>query len=565
MEDTNDDRIPNCSCPLTTSSRNYTDTCVANYHSKPINCCRPMAMNAGADAGAKNSNKRPSEDIAAVNGEGKRVKTEYLQDDPALENLFAPLPFETKGEFASLDFPVDATGDLELPDFLSQRSATGNDHGSRPATPDVASGKNTNNGSLNGHISSPAPITAANGQNLYTPTAANLTRAESTGNFAEQAAGGNAGPSSLYQNTSQLGIAPTYAYQKSATGSFPNQYRPAVNATGSPAGFKPGMRFDPKRSFPMHTSMSSPMVPMAGSGMGSSYAGTPNAHDKDKAEDPSKLNDALAAAGVDIQREEELLSTNYNRSALSLHQQQLANRQRQTHGQLHAFLHPYHIALFMNRIARENGVIQNFMIDPEMLDLMSSACKEWLSDIVTKTVALAKHRRRGIPAFNPKNKANGKQKASPPAQRSEVSKELRNLALRQKELEERRVAKRALLGLEKSDEVAPDSANKAGAEETLHRAANATAAMMTMNPSRKKYSWMTSGAGNTGDESKSNGNKDPSSKQSSLISARGDNGLRFREIRTGNMISSKDLLGVLEDERVGTSKAVVKGYARLKD
>ncbi|OBA19014.1 hypothetical protein METBIDRAFT_47594 [Metschnikowia bicuspidata var. bicuspidata NRRL YB-4993] len=299
--------------------------------------------------------------------------------------------------------------------------------------------------------------------------------------------------------------------------------------------------------------------------MGLNYGPLPTAQDKDKPEDPTKLNDALAAAGVDIQREEELLSTNYNRSALNLHQQQMANRQRQTYGLLNAFLHPYHVALFMNRTARENGVMQNFMIDPEMLEFMSSACKEWLSDIVTKTVALAKHRRRGIPAFNPKNKAAGKQKVSPPSQRSEVSKELRNLALKQKDLEERRVAKRALLGLEKSDDVAPDSANKAGAEETLHRAANATAAMMTMNLSRKKYSWMTSAAGNSSEESKNSGAKDSNSKQSSLIASRGDNGLRFREIRTGNMISSKDLLGVLEDERVGTAKAVVKGYARLKD
>ncbi|GEQ71992.1 hypothetical protein JCM33374_g5678 [Metschnikowia sp. JCM 33374] len=548
-----------------------------------------MATNNSADADAQNIHKRPFEDPSSINGDQKRVKSEFSQNDPALDNLFAPLPFETKEDFSHSDLPLDTTVNLELPDFLSDKPATnGNPHVSTstntpvapqmsgPGASNVPSSRGAYNPGSNEqqNTNSPAPQLVNNGQGpgQYTPGASNMSRVNSTGKFPEQSQGqpgqinGNPGPSPFYHSQQQSGIAPTYSYQKPNGASFPGQYRPPTNSTvPPPSGFKPGIRFDPKRSFPMHTAIPSPMGTMPGSTMGTSYGTAPNAQDKDKPEDPSKLNDALAVSGVDLQREEELLSTNYNRSALNLHQQQLANRQRQTYGQLNAFLHPYHVALFMNRTARENGVMQNFMVDPEMLEFMSSACKEWLSNIVTKTVALAKHRRRGIPAFNPKNRVAGKQKISPPSQRSEVSKELRNLALKQKELEERRVAKRALLGLEKSDEVAPDSANKAGAEETLHRAANATAAMMTMNPSRKKYSWMTSGAGNSADESKSNGNKDSTSKQSSLISSRGDNGLRYREIRTGNMISSKDLLGVLEDERIGTSKAVVKGYARLKD
>lgn len=546
-----------------------------------------MATDTGTDGEAQNSLKRPNEDSSSTNGDEKRMKTEYVHNDPTLDNLFAPLPFETKDEYTGADFPLDTTGDLELPDFLSDKPAQNHTPGNGPVNTTLAAnpGPATPNGASSRlaytpgpndtHATgSPAPGSMLNNSHntgQYTPTASGLSRTTSTGKAPEQGQQGHMpttpGPTSLYHSQSQQGISSTYPYQKTTAGTFPHQYRAPPNNTGTtPSGFKPGIRFDPKRSFP------SPMAPSTS--MGATYQGTgpgsgpgagPNVPDKDKLEDPSKLNDALAAAGVDIQREEELLSTNYNRSALNLHQQQLANRQRQTYGQLNAFLHPYHVALFMNRTARENGVMQNFMVDPEMLEFMSGACKEWISNIVTKTVALAKHRRRGIPAFNPKNKAAGKQKPTPPSQRSEVSKELRNLALKQKESEERRVAKRALLGLEKGDEVAPDSANKAGAEETLHRAANATAAMMTMNPSRKKYSWMTSGAGNSTDESKSNGSKDSTSKQSSLIASRGDNGLRYREIRTGNMISSKDLLGVLEDERIGTSKAVVKGYARLKD
>ncbi|RKP30773.1 hypothetical protein METBISCDRAFT_7459, partial [Metschnikowia bicuspidata] len=285
---------------------------------------------------------------------------------------------------------------------------------------------------------------------------------------------------------------------------------------------------------------------------------------KDKADDPSKLNDALAAAGVDIQREEELLSSNYRipLNSMLLYTQ----RQRPLYGQQMPFLQPYHLAVFMNRVGRENGMTQNFMLDTEMLEFMSSACKEWISNLVDKIVAMSRHLRRGIPALSGGSGAQGasaRQKVIPPSQRSEISKDLRELALRQKTLEERRVEKRALLGLERSGDVAPETSSKNGSDETLHRAANATAAMMTMN---KKYSWMTSGAAAGGkDDVKLTVGKDSGQKQSTLILARGDNGLRFREIRTGNMITTRDLLCVIEDERMGTAKAVMKGYARLKD
>lgn len=140
-------------------------------------------------------------------------------------------------------------------------------------------------------------------------------------------------------------------------------------------------------------------------------------------------------------------------------------------------------------------------------------------------------------------------------------------------MEEKRVNKRVMLGLEKSTKDASkndeNGESKAGAEETLHRAANATAAMMTMNPGRKKYSWMTSSAtaGGGSDFGKSSGgsSKDSGKHQSPIISVRGDNGLRFREIRSGNSIIMKDLLGAIEDEKMGTRNAVIKGYAKLKD
>lgn len=366
--------------------------------------------------------------------------------------------------------------------------------------------------------------------------------------------------------------------QKQPGPSYLNQYKSSgtPGTPGTPSNVSATTYIPPslKRPFPNPTNgASAPLT--TGSIPQSSYTTTSSAYyssnlpenggssaaNKEK-EDPSKFNDAIAAAGVDIGREEELLSTNYSRTPYSLQQQQLANRLRQLYGQANAFLQPYHVGLFMNRAARESGVVQNFMMDPEMLEFMSAACKEWLSNIVTKTVGLARHRRRGIPAFNQKP---GSKQKSQPAQRSDVSRELRNLAVRQKEQEEARVAKRLALGLENKDDVAPETSKQAGAEETLHRAANATAAMMTMSSTKKKYSWMNSGGAGGADDSKLSASKESGSKQSPLISSRGENGLRYREIRTGNMITTKDLLSVLEDERMGTYKAVVKGYAKLKD
>lgn len=287
--------------------------------------------------------------------------------------------------------------------------------------------------------------------------------------------------------------------------------------------------------------------------------------------DPSKLNDALAAAGVDIQQEEELLMQQHlNRSSRFTSMQQ---PQRQTlRFSLTSLFNPYHVAAFMQKVSRENGVMQNFYQDTELLELMSASCENWLSNILTKTIVLSRHRRREIVALanaRKDKKATGSGTGSNSAPRSELSRELRNIAVKQKEMEERRVTKRMALGLENNgSDPDGDAANgaKAGAEETLHRAANATAAMMTMNPGRKKYSWMTANAGSGGSEDgKAASEKDGKGKQSSIIAARGDNGLRFREIRSGNSVIMKDLLGALENERMGTEKAIVKGYAKLKD
>lgn len=265
--------------------------------------------------------------------------------------------------------------------------------------------------------------------------------------------------------------------------------------------------------------------------------------------DPSKLNDALAAAGVDIHHEEEyLLQLRSMPTRFNPHQ---TMHVQQSRPQIN-LLNPYNVSTFMQKVARENGIVQSFVNDPEILEYMSLCCELWLSNIITKTIIMARHRQRSIPNLN-------KQKPST-IQRSELAKELRNLAMKQKELEEKRVNKRASLGLEKSDDAKKGDAK--GAEESLHNAANATAAMMSMNPGRKKYSWMTAGA-NT--NTNGTGTKDGGAKKSHILAARGENGLRYREIRTGQSVTVKDFLTAIGDEKMGVDKVLLKGYAKMRD
>ncbi|KAK8440291.1 transcription initiation factor TFIID subunit 4 [Candidozyma auris] len=541
--------------------------------------------------------KRPYENSSSQSDESKRIKVESTGDinEDQFNDLFDDPLFNQNGNDHPPAGSHNGNDNVDLPDFLqdplpegsSAAPTTSNSepavaspitqahtapvtavHSSQPSkSPTPASQRPSSAGPQPGAPGKPntTQSSALQGDQKAesTATGAATTSQSFSGQSPSLSTGSSLPPSAtpMYQSQSQY---PYSTYNKTTLPQYPQQYRQSPGATS----YKPGTRFDPRRTYPAPTGMgssySTSSVP--GYGIASGVAPVPGSTGSTQPtkEDPDQYKDAIHAAGVDISREEELLSTNYNRVPLSIQQQQFANRQRQLYGSLNAFLQPYHVGLFMNRTARENGVFQNFMADPEMLEFMSAACKEWLSNIITKTITLSRHRRRGIPTLV-QSRGSNKTK-SPSSQRSDVSKELRNIALRHKEQEEQRVAKRLALGVENRDEVAPESSNKAGAEETLHRAANATAAMMTGGSStRKKYSWMKSGGGGGGDDGKTGASKDGGPKQSPLISSRGDNGLRFREIRTGNMVTTKDLLGVLEDERMGTSKAVIKGYAKLKD
>ncbi|CAD1812356.1 unnamed protein product [Candida parapsilosis] len=278
-------------------------------------------------------------------------------------------------------------------------------------------------------------------------------------------------------------------------------------------------------------------------------------------QDSSKLNDAIAAAGVNIHEEEELLLQQQ-----SLRKNEATNEKNvlSRAPKVSPFLNPYHLAAFLGKVAKTHQINQNFLEDGDMLNLVSGACETWIAQIASKAITISRHRRRG--GVLTTSKKNGTISSS---QRSAVSRELRNIAVKQKELEEKRVSKRIALGLEKSANDSNDGENgdsKAGADETLHRAANATAAMMTVG--KKKYSWMNSSANGGGVGSDVDGKGGSSSnkgKQSPIISARGDSGLRYREVRAGNSIVLKDLLGAIENEKRGTQEAVVKGYSKLRD
>lgn len=249
--------------------------------------------------------------------------------------------------------------------------------------------------------------------------------------------------------------------------------------------------------------------------------------------DPDKLSDALLSAGVDIREEEALLNSTLSAKKLN---SQVSNSQIPPHP---PFLHPVHVSDFMKRVTLEQTFNQDFSKNIDILNLMSTACELYIRDIITNSLIISRHRRKSV-------KINNNRK-------SEVLITLRNLALQQKEQEERRVKRRIALGLEKDN-----STEKIDDEETLHRASNATAHMMIAG-GKKKYSWLTSAVKSNSNDMKNSG------KVSTVVAARGELGIKYREAREEPGIVMRDLLHALENRRVGVNKIIAKGYARIRD
>ncbi|KAA8897388.1 hypothetical protein TRICI_006732 [Trichomonascus ciferrii] len=246
--------------------------------------------------------------------------------------------------------------------------------------------------------------------------------------------------------------------------------------------------------------------------------------------DPDQLSDALLSAGVDLKEEENLLSS-------SLTTEQQYTRAAAVQGTTPArtspavdFLNSPKLLTMVRKIAAEAGVRHVFDKDNEITRLLSVSCQEWLTDIITSMVVLNRHRRRS------RNDVH-----------SDISRALRNLAVKDKEAEDRRLAQKAVMGSE-SGQNGEDKKN-AVSEETQYRAANATALMMT---GKKKYSWLTGGSSSPG-------------MRSSGGLPRNEGNIRYREAREEPNLALRDLLGALEERRFGVEKTLVKGYAKLKN
>lgn len=264
--------------------------------------------------------------------------------------------------------------------------------------------------------------------------------------------------------------------------------------------------------------------------------------------DPEKLSDTLISAGVDLKAEEAFLKSTMNESSggnanmnSSTNQQSSTQRQKQPIVMSTPFLDPRQLAHFMNKIVSLNGIRQNFDNESQILELLTNATQEWMANIITNSIVVSRHRRRTA--------------ATNRSKRSEISKALREIAIEEKKLEDKRIQKRKILGIDNDDN------EKHGSDETLHKATNATVAMMTGGNKSKKYSWMTggAGAGGLGGASGSSGN----SKNSKSIGMEG--GVRFREAREEPGIAVRDLLTALEKKRMGVENVIAKGYANLKD
>ncbi|KAJ8101674.1 transcription initiation factor TFIID component TAF4 family-domain-containing protein [Lipomyces tetrasporus] len=303
-------------------------------------------------------------------------------------------------------------------------------------------------------------------------------------------------------------------------------------------------------------------------------------------EDPNDFSDALLSAGVDLREEEQLLSSSIPIRSQSFKaggagapggllgpiptltdDELLSTFDMTPDDTLHAhrrtpFLDLHVLRQVVATVALENDIHPPpFTVpstvtetkDNDALVLISLACQEWLSNILTSAIITSRYRRES---------GNSMSNAS------EVAKALRQIAIKDKEAEDKyKIAQAALearsgaAGVADGSGKAHDSARGAHAtEEVMHRAANATAAMM-VSGGRKRYSWMTSGGSGSNSPSAGGAVGGGSKKDSTT----GGHGIRLREAKEEQSVVMRDLLTVLEDERIGVQKVLTKGWTRLRD
>ncbi|KAG5363697.1 Transcription initiation factor TFIID subunit 4 [Yarrowia sp. B02] len=241
--------------------------------------------------------------------------------------------------------------------------------------------------------------------------------------------------------------------------------------------------------------------------------------------DPDQLSDVISAVGLDLKQEEALLQQGVPQGGYGV-PQQFGYRQ-----QGHALLDQKRVAYTVRQMSTEAGLRFNSDRAGETALLISHACEEWLNQILTQALVLSRHRRRSRNSVT-----------------SSLSRALKSIAVKDKEREDKRAERKNLLGL---DHAEPESA--ANPEDQQHKAANMTAAMMSSG--KKKYSWMAGGVGASAG----------GMRMGQTGGGRGDSAIKTREAKEEPGVALRDLLGALEKERAGVEKAIVKGYAKLRN
>ncbi|KAG0673301.1 hypothetical protein C6P40_003050 [Pichia californica] len=253
-----------------------------------------------------------------------------------------------------------------------------------------------------------------------------------------------------------------------------------------------------------------------------------------QSENHEVLSDAVAASGVNIRAEEEAMV-----GGLSISKRQIEQN---------SFLKQGQLEWFMNKTLEEQG-IKAVITDHEVSNLISASCEHYMTQILSDTIVMMRHRRHSSGVVKKSNKKKKSSKSSRSligsnsgiGSKSELSIALRDIASKHKEREEKRQRRRIFLGLEEEKP-----------EEDLiqdHKQTNLTASLMMSGSKKKKYSWMQSTNTNS----------------TNSINSRGDNGIRYREAREEQAVVLRDLIAALENRRIGVSNTLLKGYTRLRD
>lgn len=252
---------------------------------------------------------------------------------------------------------------------------------------------------------------------------------------------------------------------------------------------------------------------------------------------------------------------------------------QQTHQQV-PFLDPGRLQYILDSHAHDIGL--SLSKDSREVDaimtLISYACQEWVSDIVTTSLVMSRHRRRS------RNNAH-----------SEVSRALRGIAQKDKDEDEKRLIRKAQIIGENEENgdasgkgasgsgAASSKKERAGADddgndegtktrgrgrgtqpdEINYSAANATVQMMTLG-SKRKYSWMTEGAGAGAGAGGAGGAGPGASMRGTGVGLRSDNTVRYREVREEQGLVIRDLMMALEHQRAGVLGTIMKGYAKMR-